>query len=189
MSKENLIETIEYEGCKIEVLYATDAENPIKEWDMLGKFICFHRNYDLGNVKGFDTKEEVLEYAEKHKCRLYPLYLYDHSGITISLSPFSCPWDSGQVGWVMLEPADVRKEFGKKRISKKIWEIAENRIEGEVETYDQYLRGEVYEFVAYDKDGDIIDSCSGFYGDTKDMIDEAKQSVDSFLGKEKAKAA
>jgi len=187
--KENLIETIEYKGYKIEVLYDTDPINPIKDWDMLGKFICFHRRYALGNVKGFDTKEEVEEYAKKYKCRLFPLYLYDHSGITISLSPFSCPWDSGQVGWVMLEPDDVRKEFGKKRISKKNWEMAEQRIKGEVEVYDQYLRGEVFGHMIYDKDGEMYDSCWGYYGNKKDMIAEAKQNVDYYIGKEKAKVA
>ena len=28
---------------------------------------------------------------------ILPLYLYDHSGITMNTCGFSCPWDSGQV--------------------------------------------------------------------------------------------
>jgi len=31
---------------------------------------------------------------------ILPLYLYDHGGITMSTGAFSCPWDSGQVGWI-----------------------------------------------------------------------------------------
>lgn len=31
---------------------------------------------------------------------ILPLYLYDHSGITMNTCGFSCPWDSGQVGWI-----------------------------------------------------------------------------------------
>ena len=33
-----------------------------------------------------------------------PLYLFDHSGITMNTSGFSCPWDSGQVGWIFCTP-------------------------------------------------------------------------------------
>jgi hypothetical protein len=31
--------------------------------------------------------------------------------------------------------------------------------------FDQYLRGEVYRFTVKDEDGNIIDSCGGYYGD------------------------
>ena len=62
----------------------------------------------LGQVKGFT---------------MLPLYLYDHSGITMSISPFSCPWDSGQVGWIYCTPDAISKNFGslsKENIEKSI---------------------------------------------------------------------
>jgi hypothetical protein len=176
--KENLIETIEYRGHKIEVYADPDPQNPITDWDMLGKFICFHKRYDLSNDKRFKDPDEVREYAKENKCRLYPLYLYDHSGITIRLHPFSCPWDSGQVGWVMLEPEDLRKEYSVKRLTKKHWEKAEKVIECEVKTFDDYLVGRVYGFKAYDLDGDDFDSCWGYFGDTDEMIAEVKLAID-----------
>ena len=44
-----------------------------------------------------------------------------------------------------------------------IREKAENLLRTEVETYDQYLRGECYGFQLYE-DGEEIDSCWGFLG-------------------------
>lgn len=39
---------------------------------------------------------------------LMPLYLYDHSGITISTSEFCDPWDSGQIGFIYTNPRPLR---------------------------------------------------------------------------------
>jgi hypothetical protein len=49
----------------------------------------------------FDARRDKLagEILERTVVVL-PLYLYDHSGLTISTSPFSCRWDSGQVGYI-----------------------------------------------------------------------------------------
>jgi hypothetical protein len=50
-----------------------------------------------------------------------------------------------------------------------ITEVLSNKAEeiliSEVETYDQYLRGNVYGFILETNDGKHIDSCYGFYGD------------------------
>ena len=45
-------------------------------------------------------------------CVLLPLYLYDHSGITMNTGGFSCPWDSGQVGWIFADGNAIRREYG-----------------------------------------------------------------------------
>lgn len=98
---------------------------------------------------------------------IMPLYLYDHSGITISTSPFSCPWDSGQVGFIAAKLSGMDRE--------KIISI----LQSEVSTYDMYLRGEVYGFVIEELNADTgyweeTGSCGGFYGcdvDTNGMLD------------------
>ncbi len=43
---------------------------------------------------------------------ILPLYLYDHSGITMSTGAFSCRWDSGQVGWIYAEKKKFIEETG-----------------------------------------------------------------------------
>ena len=40
---------------------------------------------------------------------ILPLYLYDHSGITMNTCGFSCPWDSGQVGWIYADKAMIEQ--------------------------------------------------------------------------------
>jgi hypothetical protein len=65
--------------------------------------------------------------------------MYDHSGITISYKPFSCPWDSGQIGWIFVNKDQVRREFGVKRISKKVMDKVRSVLIAEIEDYNEYL--------------------------------------------------
>lgn len=101
------------------------------------------------------------------------LYLYDHSGLAMSTGSFSCPWDSGQVGFIYVSREQVLKEYGWKRLTAKRREQIETYLTGEVETYDQYLQGQVYGFVVEKfEDGDWVedDACWGFYGDDIDGV-------------------
>ena len=87
------IETIEYKGLTIKIYQDEDAENP-RDWDNFGHMICFHSRYTLGD-KHEMTPEDARQLYDRKDVIALPLYLYDHSGITIRTSPFSCPWDSG----------------------------------------------------------------------------------------------
>lgn len=147
------------------------ANNP-RNWDNLGTMVCFHRRYNLGDKHDYDHNDykgwsEMFKAIEKNEDALIilPLYLYDHSGITISTSPFDCQWDSGQVGFIFVSKEKVRKEYNVKRISPKIAEKALSVLEGEVKTYDQYITGDVYGFKVINEEGDEEDSCWGFFGD------------------------
>ncbi len=42
-------------------------------------------------------KDKLIE--EEKAIFITSLYLYDHSGITVSTWPVSCQWDSGQAGF------------------------------------------------------------------------------------------
>jgi hypothetical protein len=129
--------------------------------------VCFHRRYRLGDTHSFhaeDFNEEMITDITDKGGVVLPLYLYDHSGITISTSPFSCPWDSGQVGFIYVTADSIRKEYSVKRISKKTRELATSCLEQEVKTYDEYLTGQVYGFIVEDEEGNYLDSCWGFYG-------------------------
>ena len=142
-----------------------------REWDNLGTMVCFHRKYSLGdetdlrsgNFSGWDDLENHLR-KELGARVILPLYLYDHSGITMSTSPFTCPWDSGQVGFIYATAEAIRKGFEVKRITKKTLEKAQRCLEAEVETYDQFITGEVYGFIVEDENGEEIDSCWGYFG-------------------------
>ena len=162
----------------------TDAESP-RDWDNLGTMVCWHRNYRLGDKHSFATPEDFLESDEyKDAAVILPLYLYDHSGITIRCAPFSCPWDSGQVGFVYVSKEKARSEFGKRLTKKRLTQV-EKCLRGEVKTYDDYLTGNVWGFVVEDEDGNHIDSCWGFIGDVDYAFAEGKASAESYLKNEK----
>jgi hypothetical protein len=57
------------------------------------------------------------------------------------------------------------KAFEQKEWTKELEDKVIKCLEQEVETYDQYLTGDVYGFVVYDEDGQEVDSCWGFFGD------------------------
>ena len=99
---------------------------------------------------------------------MLPLYLYDHSGLSMNTGGFSCPWDSGQVGFIFVRISDVKKEFGWRVLTAKRREQVLDYLRNEVEVYDQYLRGDVWGFVVEERtpDGEWeeSDSCWGFYG-------------------------
>ena len=154
----------------VKVLQDDDPINPREEWDNLCTMVCFHRRYNLGDKHNFSDSDELKEFLKKRKDILWlPLFLYDHSGLTMSTRGFSCPWDSGQVGIIYMEKAVYRKEFNKKRVNKK---HVYNILRSEVSCYDDYLTGNIYGFIVEDEEGAHVDSCWGFFGDYKDCLAE-----------------
>jgi hypothetical protein len=165
------MEIIEYKNHIIEIVQDTSPESP-REWDNLGTMYCLHERYDLGDKHNLDF-EEIKQIAESDKYISLPIYMYDHSGITINTTGFSCTWDSGQLGIIAVSKDKIRKEFNKKRLSKKFISKILEYLASEVKTYDQYLNNDVYGFEIKDSSGNVIDSCWGFYGQDC-CISEAK---------------
>lgn len=104
---------------------------------------------------------------------ILPLYLYDHSGITMNTGGFSCGWDSSQVGWIVCDKETINKEFDGDR------DKAEKCLESEVEVYDAYISGNVWGYIAEERevaedaveaDWEEVDSCWGFYGNDIETI-------------------
>ena len=156
---------------RLKLVQDSSADSP-RNWDNLGTMVCFHNRYDLGdnhnyNSDDYNSWEEMKKaiIKEENTAVILPLYLYDHSGISISTGAFSCRWDSGQIGFIFVSKEKALEEFGGKIVTAKLKEKLERILDGEVETYDQYVSGYVYGFQIVDEDDDIVDSCYGFYGD------------------------
>jgi hypothetical protein len=204
-----------------------DAESP-REWENLGKMVCWHRRYNLGDEQPRESPEEyqrrlaeaadptvpdrieywnngpgwvkirnfydlhpdadvsnpnlssyyskaaqqsdyrvqqIIDRALNEHYIILPLYLLDHSGISMSTGSFNDPWDSGQVGFIFVSVADAKKEWGWKVLTEKRRRHIEDILRGEVETYDQYLTGDVYGYILEGPDGEELDSCWGFFGE------------------------
>jgi hypothetical protein len=188
-------------GTKRVKIFTDESPESPRTWDNLGKMICSHRRYDLGdkhnyNPNNYNSLEEVTEAIRKgeNAVVMLPLFLYDHSGITISTSteyPFNDRWDAGQVGFIIVTREAMLKEYGIKRITKKHIEQATKVLKSEVKVYDQYLTGEVYGFKAFEvstcdkgcEHEEETDSCWGFFGD-----DFKTNGISDYLEKELAEA-
>ena len=167
----NVAEEFKVGAKTVKLVYDEDPESP-RTWDNLSTMVCFHKRYELGdkdhgyNDKDYGSWAEVRAAIEKREdpAVILPLYMYDHSGITIRTTPFHCPWDSGQIGWVFVTKKKLREEYKSKRVTKKMIEQATKNVLAEVEAYDDYLTGNVFGFVIEDAEGKELDSCWGFYG-------------------------
>lgn len=150
---------------KIEVIQDSDPRSP-REDDNLGKMICFHHRYNLGDKHSYNEFSEFNDFLYKNRKKLIvlPVYLYDHSGQTVATTPFSCPWDSGKVGYIYVEKSKVREEYSWKNLTKKRVETIKGYLDSEVKIFDQYLQGDIYGYKIF-KGEEELESCWGFYGE------------------------
>lgn len=155
---------------KTTIIIMRDPEpiNP-REDDNLGTMVCFHSRHNLGD-KHEMTIKEAQTFQKREDIITLPLYLYDHSGITMKTTSFNDQWDSGCVGFIYITKEKVRKEYGWKIISKKRREKIEEYLRSEVKAYDQFLTGDVWGFKTEE------DSCWGFFGSYRD-----KELIDMIL--------
>ncbi len=126
-----------------------------------------------------DNKERFLHFIrEREDIVALPLYLYDHSGLRMATSTagmVDVQWDVSSVGYIYITHDRIKKEMatpvGKKKnpslraikkITPKVVARTESLLRGEVETYDDYLVGDVFGYIV-EKDGEQVDSCWGYY--------------------------
>lgn len=177
---------------KLKIELYSDSNSSPREWDNLGTMATKHRNYRIGEETisdPIDWLREKIGYTEQgvqkvanrmgtnyysEKVRVYlelifedrfivlPLYIYEHSVVSIATTPFGCKWDSGQLGYIFCTKEKALEEFGGKKVTKKVREKCFSNFVAEVESYDTWQKGEVYGFNA--SYGDEEDSCGGFYG-------------------------
>lgn len=97
-------------------------------------------------------RAEVREKVLAKGYTVLPLFLYDHSGITMSTGGFSCPWDSGQVGYIYAGPEQIEK------VGCPPDKVVEG-LEGEVKEYDRYLTNECFGVCVevFDADGKRVE--------------------------------
>lgn len=183
---------MDYQGYQIEIEQDDDPESP-REWDNLGVMVCFHGRYRLGDAHDYRTEDfrgwDELEAQLRRDGAVIvlPLYLYAHGGLRIKVGSFAgllpqghAEFDSGQIGFITVGRGAVLAEYGGERLSAKKLAQAEEVLRGEVETYDQYLRGDVWAYTVRSAGGAVLDSCAGLYG--RDYVErEAQEFVDGLI--------
>lgn len=115
------------------------------EWNNPGDILdLFHDAVKDGEIR-------IAMDALEDRAAWLPLYLYDHSGITISCGDQACPyndkWDAGQIGWIIVAKDDIENASGK---DEKNWrKKAGACMKEEVRCYDDYLTGNVWYYILY----------------------------------------
>lgn len=162
------------ENRTVRIYQDSDPMNPRTDWDgQLSIMVAFHDRYTLGDSdhgysqSDYDSWEELAAaIAADGGIHILPLYLYDHSGISISTGKFNDRWDSGQIGFIFTTKERL-EECG---LSASL--DVEEMLKSEVSIYDNYLRGEVYGYVVTEAstcdscqhvEELELDSCWGFY--------------------------
>ena len=186
------METLELtkRALNITISQDNDNDNPL-DWNSSIKVAYSSSRYILGNEQVSDFAEHIMDllgYSDEYRNRMYkkygdtrelfdvlldrlnqkgyvalPVYAYIHSGVTVATTPFGCRWDSGLSGFTYTKRTDYIKDFGAKKNVKN--SVIEDHLKGNLERFDQWLRGEVYYFSIEDAETEeILDSCGGFYG-------------------------
>lgn len=169
-------------GLTIKLVEDTDVEDP-RNYDMSAKFLLFERDRrgeaDLSDFSfsgpedfsGWDDFRTAME-VEVPGIVILPVYRYSHSGTIYSTSPFSCPWDSGQVGFVYATP-DMLTEWGSQDLPR---ETIEEGLRGDVETFSQWQANDTWG-VVIEEDGEELDACYGYIG-RKWAIESAREMAE-----------
>lgn len=180
-----------------------------RNWDNMCTIVCWHNRYNLGDKHTFNDADEFCEslcYKVLHKDHddfyhlnlqekinmlndsdlilIKPINMYEHGNITVSTSnayPYNDRWDAGCIGFIYITKEKILKETLNTAENWK--ETADTLIEAEMTTYDDYCRGDVYDFTLTKKvikqdvcphcgevineyvEDEIVESCGGFYGD------------------------
>ena len=157
-----------------------DPESP-RDWDNLGKMVCFHLRRDLGDESPRCSPDEylsrlaceadpkladTLEWLEERGLderynravgrsleRNYlfrELFLYEHSGMSLSSGPFEYPCDSSIFGFIYVAKDKIRQEYGFKVLTKAREQRILGYLDGEVETSDEFLTGQAYGYRVFE---------------------------------------
>lgn len=181
---------IQYKNHTIRIYedYDAEVESP-RDWDNIGVMVCFHRSKTLGDdhdykvsdFNGWDDLKQHLIKKEKAVVIL-PIYMYSHSGDSVSTEPFSCPFDSGQIGYIYTTREKILEGRSTKRLTKKLKDDAAALLRGEVSTYNQWMQGEFYAYVIDPVDEEDtcgpLDEYCGDYWDEKSAEEDARATID-----------
>lgn len=183
----NIIETLKGPGRLYAHMYEDESPESPRDWDCLGRIATVrlrrHRLHDtdeayLPEDLGSWDKVETYLRVERDAAVILPVFLYEHSGTAISTGSFigraqHAAWDSGQVGFIYATRARILAEYKAKKMTKEVLALAKKCLETEIETFNQYIQGDVYFYQVIketkcDKCGHIepecVDSCGGLFG-------------------------
>lgn len=167
-------------------------EDPLKE-EGIYSFLSNSRRYYgddcFRKVDGHDLDFWYEAYGsstemffEKNGYIAIKVYMYEHSGRTISTAPFNNQWDSGLLGYLYIKEDEVEEKIGKKMTKDEVLEDMRSFVNI---SWKQYIEGDYYYYEISDRttygnfNTDIIST--GYRFD--DAEGEAKKSIAATLAR------
>lgn len=156
--------------------------------DVLADMCEKYTNMEADDIDAASENDMIRELQQAKDIVIKYISCYEHSGITISTAittyPYNDRWDSGIIGFAFIDKETFEINCG---VYKDWKRRAMDIIDSEVKTLDDYFRGEVFRYTLEEKvhvhnekkcphcgevleihdddDWEVIDGCSGFYGD------------------------
>ncbi len=171
----SLIYRVENDNFRVSIYQDEQVDSP-RDWDNLGTFFAYHRDYMIGDYTPMNTEQysswyDWFENALGHeKFIALPVYCLDHGGLRVNTTGFGHAdpggWDSGQIGWIYVKRSYAQLEGMDEEQVKDV-------LRQEIETLDQWLAGDVYGFCIERRevcpeclhvDYHLVDSCWGVFG-------------------------
>jgi hypothetical protein len=129
--KNAIVTLIGTNGSRVHIVQDPDAPNPRSEYDNLCTISVVHRREPAGDETL--SPEDIHSITEDLAIYSLPVYAYIHSGIRLSCDPFSCPWDSGQIGIIHVSVEKMRREFGEDMDNAQLLDMANKAMRAEIE--------------------------------------------------------
>lgn len=184
------VKEITIDNKTLTIWYDQFVENPCDDWfmgtyDFFGRHEHLGSNYASREYEGVRKKyfsQEEYERTLKEIVRkggvVLPVFAYEHGGIALRTTEFSCIWDSGQIGYAYITTEQISSKLGFKKGAKGRKKAAETVLKDEVQTLSSWANGEIYGFTL-EEAGELIESIGGFYEekDFDTLLDEMKENV------------
>ena len=128
----------------IRVTRSVMHRSPREDFNMT-KMVCFHKRYQLGDEHEFNFNEyggfkdikAAIERSIGGKGEIAvmePLYMMDHSGLSLSTSDFHDRFDSGQIGWIYIDKKTARAIYDRRYIThnvkERLYDVLESELTG-----------------------------------------------------------
>ena len=161
----------------MKIVHDLTASNP-RDDENLGTMICFHNKYRMGD-KHLLTVQSARKLESSKDVISLPIFMLDHSGVSISTQDFNDMWDSGKLGFIYVDRKKVREEYDVSRITPHIMACVVKSLSEEVKIYNAFLNDEVFGYITYICEGDAMDSCWNFYmlGTKDELINDCLESA------------
>lgn len=137
-----------------------DAISPSEDADTSLFLVANHRDFYVAEPDETRVPDSANALVKKYKKThwIFGLEAYIHSGVVLALSSEGNfpdrQWDVSQLGFVFVSKKECR--LSKSSARKAALSL--------IETWNQYMSGDVWGYIIEDDDGKELDSCWGYHG-------------------------